>query len=397
MSLFDDLTKLARTAAHEVEKRVDDVKETLAPRDRSAFWLQPYRGFGTRESFRLTGRAHWGRPLDPASDAHSILDNVFDAFRRFESDEMAGGWVTVRFGSSEKRVQTDAEGYFTVDLPVHPEEVGPERWQAVACVLQPPGGGEHRVRATAEVLVPDPDARFGIVSDIDDTVMVTGAANLLSILRLTLLHNARTRSPFTGVDGLYRALVGGTEDHEVNPLFYVSSSPHNLYDMLEDFFRVKRLPRGPILLRDVGLDPDRWFKADHETHKTEKIERILATYPDLEFVLVGDSGQKDPEIYCAVAERHPGRIRVIYIRDVATDARDAEIDRLAARSARAGTPMVLTADSRVAARDAAERGLIDEAAVAEVARAFEQDMDRPTDVEAAADAVTPDLGGDDGT
>lgn len=394
MALFDELAKLARSAAHEVEKRVDDVKETLAPRDPSAFWLQPYRGFGTAESFRLTGRAHWGRPLDPASEGHSILDNVFDAFRRFESDEMAGGWVTVRFGSSEERVRTDEEGYFAIDLAVHPEEVGPGRWQPVECVLQPPGGGEHRARATAEVLIPGNEAEFGIVSDIDDTVMVTGAANLLSILRLTLLHNARTRSPFTGVDGLYRALVGGDGADVTNPLFYVSSSPHNLYDMLEDFFRVKRMPRGPILLRDVGLDPERWFKADHEVHKTEKIERILATYPQLDFVLIGDSGQKDPEIYCAVAERHPGRIRVIYIRDVATDARDAEIDRLAKRTERVGTPMVLTSDSRVAARDAAERGLVDEAAVAEVRRAFEQDMDRPTDAEAAADAVTPDLGGD---
>ncbi len=393
MDFFDSLAKLARTTASEVERRVDEVKESLVPRDQSDFHLQAYRGYGTDRGFYVAGRALWGRAIDPARHRQSILDNVFDAFRRFESDEIADAEVTLRFGTAEARVRTDEEGHFSHFLEVHPDQVSEARWQSVECTLQPPEGGERRFQAAAEILLPGPTARYGVISDVDDTVMITGAANLLSIFKLTVLNNARTRAPFTGVDGLYRALAGGSDDHETNPVFYVSSSPHNLYDMLDDFFQHQGLPKGPILLRDIGLTPEQWFKAGHGEHKRAKIDRILRTYPHLDFVLIGDSGQEDPEIYATVAAAYPGRIRVIYIRDVSDGARAAKVAEVAERTTVNGTPMILAADSRVAARDAVEHGLIDQDGLQAVAQAFERDMDRPTTTEATADVLTPDLGG----
>ena len=96
------------------------------------------------------------------------------------------------------------------------------------------------------------------------------------------LTNARTRKPFPGVAAFYRALHAG-----VNPFFYISKSPWNLYAPLVEYLEVQGLPLGPLLLRDFGLRPEK-------EHKRKAIEEILATYPKLKFILSGDSGEKTP-------------------------------------------------------------------------------------------------------
>ncbi len=91
-----------------------------------------------------------------------------------------------------------------------------------------------------------------MISDLDDTVIQTDVTRVIRMVRNTLLGNARTRHPFPGVAALYRALHSSA-GAPANPLFYVSSSPWNLYDMLDDFFRLRSIPEGPIFLRDWGL------------------------------------------------------------------------------------------------------------------------------------------------
>ena len=169
--------------------------------------------------------------------------------------------------------------------------------------------------------------------------------NKLKMILTAALSNARTRKPFAGVAAFYRALHAG-----VNPFFYVSKSPWNLYAPLVEYLEVQDLPRGPLLLRDFGLRREK-------EHKRKAIEEILATYPTLEFILVGDSGEQDPEIYSAVVQRFPERIRAIYIRCVKAK-RIGDIERLAAEVARTGCQLVLAADCEPAAAHAAAEGLI---------------------------------------
>jgi phosphatidate phosphatase APP1 len=161
------------------------------------------------------------------------------------------------------------------------------------------------------------------------------------------LSNSQTRKPFPGVAAFYRALHRGR-----NPFFYVSKSPHNLYVPLIEFLQRQQLPAGPLLLRDYGLRMNR-------DHKTTAIEDILATYPALRFLLIGDSGEQDPEIYTAVLNRFPERIRVIYIRSVdRSPARLKAIERLVEKVASTGCQLVLAQDSEFAAAHAAAEGLI---------------------------------------
>jgi phosphatidate phosphatase APP1 len=179
---------------------------------------------------------------------------------------------------------------------------------------------------------------------------------------IVVRNNAHTRLPFEGVAALYEALKRGPEDGVDNPIFYVSSSPWNLYDLLEDFLDVHGVPAGPLFLKDWS--PTNLGK--HQDHKIGIIRTLMGTYPELPFVLMGDSGEEDPEIYHQAVREHPGRVRAILIRDVTTDERDAEVGEIAEKVARLGTPMFLTADSAKAAERAAELGLIRPGAVERV-------------------------------
>jgi phosphatidate phosphatase APP1 len=216
------------------------------------------------------------------------------------------------------------------------------------------------------VLVPPSTAHFGIISDIDDTVVKTDVANVLSMARLVLLTNAHTRLPFDGVAAFYRALHGGTDGRNVNPIFYVSSSPWNFYDLLDEVMAVHGIPAGPLFLKDYGLSRRLLLSVGHREHKLKAIREILDAHPHLPFVLIGDSGQHDPEIYRNVVAEYPGRILTIYIRDVSQAGRDDELGVMADEVDAEGAEMVLMSDTVTAARHALARGLIQASALPEI-------------------------------
>ena len=112
-------------------------------------------------------------------------------------------------------------------------------------------------------------------------------------------------------------------------------------------------------MRDLGIERRKFFAESSPVHKEKQIERILGTYPRMPFILIGDSGQKDPEIYRDVAKRHGNRILAIYIRDVTSAMRDASVNAIAEEVRKFGVDMVLVRDSEGAALHALRRGFIE--------------------------------------
>ncbi|MSR36264.1 MAG: DUF2183 domain-containing protein [Gemmatimonadetes bacterium] len=327
-----------------------------------------YRGHGNRDELMLRGRILEDRALPTARAEDTVLQNLVAAYRRFETDEIPGARVLVRARGREERVVTDEEGYFQVRLVGGEPGPSPEGWESAEVVVpDQPERGVLGARGSALVRVPGPSARLGVITDVDDTVLRTGATSLIDVARNTLLRNARTRLPLAGVAALYRALESGFEGSEQNPVFYVSSSPWNLYDLLLEFIDVQDLPAGPFFLQDVGLDAATVGVGSHLGHKLARIEEILALHPHLPFVLLGDSGQKDPEVYREVVKRHPGRILSVYIRDVSVDTRDRIVVEVADRMRAEGVDMLLVADSLEAAEHAADLGLIERECIDRVA------------------------------
>jgi len=289
----------------------------------------------------LCGRLLTGRGLRPALESDRRWRNLLAFLKLMESDEVPGVAVHAVFQGRRYRALSDREGYFHFDFAVRRGSAG---WHDVA--LESSGA-----RATGRILLPSRRARFGVISDIDDTLVPSGATKKLRMIVRIALSNALTRMPFEGVAVFYRALHAG-----VNPIFYVSKGPWNLYLPLIELLKARDIPLGPMLLRDYGLHLLRRSKLDH---KLVQIDRILANCRDLPFVLIGDSGERDPEIYSEIVRRHPGRIRVIYIRAIHPDmARLGTIAQLAAEVRRTDCQLVLAPDTAFAAAHAAGEGLI---------------------------------------
>ncbi len=352
------------------------VSDTLGLDEPLMIW--PYFGFGTAEKVRIKGRVLENDNILKATDQDGVWDNILNAYRQLESDEIPGATVQGQFAGVTMTAVTDDEGFFDLefDLPqrLHPDKL----WHEVdLMLLDAPVSYDGEVRATGRVLVPPDQARFGVISDIDDTVLQSSATDYLSAARLLLLHNARTRLPFKGVAAFYQALQKGTEDGDYNPLLYVSSSPWNIFPLLTDFLDFQNIPLGPLFLKDYGISRDQLIFSGHGKHKLAQVDTIFSTFETLPFVLIGDSGQRDPEIYTEVIRRYPGRVRAIYIRDVTEDKRDKEVNDLFATAAELDVPMRLVADSYEAAEHAAANGLIKWEALARVAQDVEEDSQRP--------------------
>lgn len=362
------LTTLARELLARAETAADRLRQGATPlspvRDAR---IAPYDGYGTPRAVTVLGRVLRNSPPPPSRTEASLWENLVATYQRFETDEIPGAVVRVRAGGVEREVTADVEGHFdcrlVLDCPL-PED---RAWHEVDLALVAPRPAAGDGAARGRIYVPAATASFGIISDIDDTVVRTDVRQLLRMLRIIVFGNARTRLPFPGVAAFYRALEEGYGGGGPNPLFYVSSSPWNLYELLVELFELQGIPRGPLLLRDWGVQSGE-MPTRHGSHKQAAIRRILAEYPDLPFILVGDSGQEDPEIYASVVRDHPRRIRAIYIRDVTLSAeRTAAIGELAREVEHAGCALRLTPDTVGAARDAATRGWIDPASLAEIA------------------------------
>ena len=322
--------------------------------------IQPYRGFGDQQRAYINGRLLEARSLEPARQQDTIWQNVKAMYKRFESNEIPGALIQADFMGKSYEAYTDEEGYFEFNLEVT-DQYDPEAiWQeAHFTLLDKIGRNEGPVTATGQIKIPPHNAEFGIISDIDDTIIRTEATSFVRMMKNTFTRNAVTRLPYKGVSAFYKALhMGSKVDRYKNPIYYVSSSPWNLFDMLEEFLEINEIPPGPLMLRDFGIDDTKFIKTGHLQHKLEQIEKIISFTGDLPFILIGDSGQKDPEIYQRVVEHFPGRIKAIYIRDVSRTRRDAAIVNIGKSLSEAGVEMLFAPDTEIAARHALERGWI---------------------------------------
>lgn len=370
--------------ASNVEKHFDTLKSRLDDRlgSQDPIKIVPYRGYGTQERLYLKGRVLRDRGVAPAGDNDSLWRNLINTYRRLESDEIAHARLRARFQEYEQEVTAGPEGYFELWFePGRPLDQN-LLWHEIELeLLDPLPESREPVRATGRVLVPSPRAQFVVISDIDDTVVQSHATQLLRMARTVFLGNARTRLPFPGVAAFYRALHSGSAT--VNPLFYVSSSPWNLYDLLLEFFALQNIPIAPTFLRDWGISEREVLPTGHRDHKLALICQMLEVYSHLPFILIGDSGQEDPEIYHEVVHQYPERILAVYIRNVSRDlARPQAIQALAEEVLDAGSTLILANDTLIMAEHAAAQGWIDPAALASIQLEKEQDEAPPTPLEA---------------
>ena len=345
----DDLRAFAASVAARLRDGANRLEGLV---DRDPFHIAAYRGYGGDGRVLILGRVLQNEGLPQADPSHSKLRNLFAMLKRLESDPLPHARVRARWPGGTRELVADNEGFIREWVAMDTRNLSGWGLLTLELTTSPSMPAEGRF------LVPATTASYGVISDMDDTVLQSHVTDFIRAAGMVLLENARTRLPFPGVAAFYRALEQGGSGRAGNPVFYVSSSPWNLYEVIAEFLEAQGIPAGPLLLRDWDLGPSLLRNA---AYKSGVIREILSTYPSLRFILIGDSAQEDPDIYADIVRTHPGRILAVYIRNVRQRPEDSPAIRaLTQRVSAAGSTLVLADDTLAAARHAAAHGWIRE-------------------------------------
>ncbi|WP_017731517.1 App1 family protein [Nafulsella turpanensis] len=344
--------------------------------------ILPYLGFGNEDCIYMRGQVLEDKGLATPDDDQNKWQNAKAMYKRYTSNETPRVQLRISFQGHATLAQTDSQGYFSLHLKNRQPYKHGNEWQPVKIeLLDSVTEQQGLVSAVGEVLIAGEKNNMGIISDVDDTILVSRATKVYKKLQLMLFKNARTRLPFEGVAAFYRALYEGTNPFQINPIFYVSSSSWKLFDLLQDFCELQGIPKGPFLLRDSRMDQFKLITSLHEGHKLMQVKKIMNMYPYMQFILVGDSGQKDAEIYTEVTRRYPERVKTIYIRNVSGPGRAAEIQPLLEECREMGVEMLLVKDTVEAARHALSQGYISPESLPAIKGERKKDLEAPSHME----------------
>ncbi|MFW6248873.1 MAG: phosphatase domain-containing protein [Bacteroidota bacterium] len=275
--------------------------------------IESLYAFGNEKKILVKARVIEAYKQSRPSEKKTYFQNILATLRRYAGSQVPDIEVEVRHMETTKTVKSDNEGiidcYFEQTLPSIPKHD-----KIYFRIVMEEGIEPEENLVEQEVIRFDSRHPMGIISDIDDTIIISHATQIGKKFWLSISKNAYTRRHFPGVSKFYHAL----SHQNSNPFFYVSSSEWNLFDMINDFLKYRNIPDGVLLLKDFHIDLTNIFKSgggDHN-HKIKKIEMLMNLYPFMKFVLIGDSGQHDPELYAEVIKKFPNRVLSVYIREV---------------------------------------------------------------------------------
>ncbi|MPY11054.1 App1 family protein [Arthrobacter bussei] len=290
--------------------RLDDAwlrfQTRLAVRRGRVHTVIPYTGYGTTAWVRVLARVVLADPRDTGGGSESgplkPLQEGMRGWRNFTSAPVAHAVVHVTVGDAVHDVVADRGGVVDARIPVSLDA----GWHTIT--LQ--SGQSRSVEAPVRVVADG--TQFGVVSDIDDTVMVTALPRPFLAAWNTFVLDEHARTPTPGMAVLYERIVRTIPSA---PVLYLSTGAWNVAPTLSRFLSRNLYPAGPKLLTDWGPTRDRWFRSGQD-HKRTSLERLAEEFPDVKWLLVGDDGQHDEAIYSEFARRHPENVRAIAIRQL---------------------------------------------------------------------------------
>ena len=309
------------------------------------YTVKVYHGYGHTNNCTLFGHVFAGAAIMRNYDRSSIWQNILHLVRLFMLRPLPGIPVRLTWNQQHFYAVTESDGFFSFSWSS--DYSIPAGWHAVL-VEALTEDGQVISSGTGKLFIPHL-TQLAIISDIDDTVLVSHSSTILKRLILLFTRNPRSRQAFAGIVDLYQQLAQtNTESDTPNPFFYVSSSEWNLYDDLVDFFRFNHLPEGSFLLNQVKRWYDLWKtgKTKHEG-KLLRIVRILEAFPQQRFMLLGDNSQSDPGIYQSIVHKYRDRIVAVFIRSV-VPSNDLQTEVILHSISEKGIPTHLFNDSHTA-------------------------------------------------
>lgn len=297
-----DLTSRVRSKIHRAA-RIDDA--VLAWRERRGrkrgrrATVIPYTGYGATTWVRVLGRVVLTKKATTDVERAESIARI-RGWRSFITVPIVDAAVTVTIGDEEFPVTADRGGVIDARVEVSLEP----GWHTIGLST------EGSPLVTAQVFIIGDNVRTGVISDVDDTVMVTALPRPFVAAWNTFVLDEHARVPVPGMAVFLDRL---TRSEPGTPIIYLSTGAWNVAPTLTRFLARNLYPAGALLLTDWGPTVDRFFRSGSD-HKRANLARLADEFPQISWILVGDDGQHDEDLYQNFATEHPDRVRAIAIR-----------------------------------------------------------------------------------
>lgn len=278
-----------------------------------------YPAYGDSRQAIVEGRVVEAHKARAARADDGWLSNLKRNARLMKNDERKHVRVLLSVAGQQLNAFTDGEGYFSMPLA----GTLADGWHKVAGKVQ---GRKRETMSEGELLIVPPANTVGVITDLDDTILVSDVLRKKKLLKNTFLKNPLQREPVPGAAQYIRAIAARNPQPAAAPVIYLSASPRQIEGNIRAFLQQNDFPPGVLLAKRVSNDRHSDPLTDQIAYKTAKIEDILARLPHVRFVLLGDDGESDPETYRGIAERFPDRIEKVMIRHVNPDPRRPKYD-----------------------------------------------------------------------
>lgn len=278
--------------------------------------LKLYRGYANEQELIVMGHVFKPTRKSEYDFQKKKFKNAASIINLYRVKTQANADVYMKYLDKTIHTKTLVDGYFKFCIPLEKNK----NYGWIDYEVSINYGNETIVKK--ESYIRPKKGYLGIISDIDDTFLVSYSMNPLKKLYFLLFRNVNSRKVFKDVVPHYQALsaAGRGINEELNAFFYVSSSEWNLYRFIVKFTEKHKLPKAVLLLKDIKSSLFDFFinlGRDHN-HKFEKIKHILEFYPNLKYVLIGDDSQDDPFLYEAICKIFPITVVAVYIRKTGT-------------------------------------------------------------------------------
>ena len=279
--------------------------------DKDKIVVFPYDGYLTSGRLFVIARVLSDFTVNWESESKFAL--FASSWKRWYTNEIAGAELEISFLDQKFRVQTNSEGFVSIDLPWEHNYTDacelPISFKIISLPKKKYKVAEKPFEGKIFYMGPSP--KTIVISDIDDTILHTNVLSKARMVYNSVFLNPKKRKAIANS----AAFLFNLTQRERKPLFYISNSPYNLYYYLQRFLSLKKFPKGPLFLRDYGRR-NTILPEGYESHKHYKLSKILEFYPESKFILLGDDAEHDPGIYYSMKQEHKNRITHIFLRFV---------------------------------------------------------------------------------
>jgi len=271
-----------------------------------------YHAYGNTHQMVIQGRMGKKKTFKEVKEDDNWFRNLWRRARQVEGDEIESQTIFASVNHEKFETKGDDEGYFEFNITTQKAlKTGHEK---VALNIE----GNKNVHET-EVTIIGKEPLVGIISDFDDTMIVSNVTNKIKLGYNTVFKNYKQRTVVPTMLERFQKILAQNPKDTPSTLFVLSGSPQQLFIAVEEFLAFHHFPKRTLILKKAHGD-NKDPLTDQFAYKTQKIERLIKLYPNMKWVMFGDSGEKDAQVYKYIKEKYPKSVISYYIRDVESGA-----------------------------------------------------------------------------